>query len=155
MPISEFEETPDSSCASKPSAKAPDNASEGPAESSPENGDTDYYFLDPVHTDPARLKRERDKARKLKKSQWWIKQIHRGICHYCQAKFPSSKLTMDHVVPIARGGTSTQGNLVPACETCNRNKKLHTPVDQILKELKAEGRPKDRDGEGGGDGTGD
>jgi 5-methylcytosine-specific restriction endonuclease McrA len=42
---------------------------------------------------------------------------------------------MDHIVPLARGGNSTQGNIVPACIDCNRGKKLDTPVDQILKQL--------------------
>ncbi len=32
-------------------------------------------------------------------------------------------LTMDHVVPIIRGGRSTKGNVVPACKSCNAKKK--------------------------------
>ncbi|MDR3608367.1 MAG: HNH endonuclease [Oligoflexia bacterium] len=84
-------------------------------------------------TDPARIRRERDKAAKLKKSQWWHRLVNRGICHYCEKKFSPSELTMDHVVPLARGGSSTQGNLVPACRECNRDKKLETPVELILK----------------------
>ncbi len=93
----------------------------------------DYYILDPGLSDPARIKKEREKARKLRKSQWWLTQVNRGICHYCGEKFPPSRLTMDHIVPIARGGASTRGNVVPACEKCNRDKKLHTPVDLLLK----------------------
>jgi 5-methylcytosine-specific restriction endonuclease McrA len=94
-----------------------------------------YYSLDQDHSDPKRIKKERDKARKLKKSQWWLDQLNRGICHYCEKKFLRAQLTMDHVVPLARGGTSTPGNIVPACADCNRNKKLHTPVDQILMQI--------------------
>jgi 5-methylcytosine-specific restriction endonuclease McrA len=91
-----------------------------------------WYVLDPEMTDPARIKREREKASKLKKSQWWNRVSQRGICHYCEKRFPPAELTMDHVVPLARGGTSTQGNLVPSCRGCNRDKKLDTPVEQIL-----------------------
>jgi 5-methylcytosine-specific restriction endonuclease McrA len=91
-----------------------------------------WHILDPAMTDPARLKREREKAAKLKKSQWWHRISSRGICHYCEKRFAPSALTMDHVVPLARGGTSTEGNLVPACPECNRDKKLETPVEQIL-----------------------
>ncbi len=40
-----------------------------------------YFELDPAHVDPARLKREREKARKLKQSQWWKTQVGRGLCH--------------------------------------------------------------------------
>ncbi len=96
----------------------------------------DYYSLNPEFTDPKRIKQEREKAKKLRKTQWWLNQVNRGICYYCQDKFPAAKLTMDHIVPLARGGTSTQGNIVAACEKCNKEKKLHTPVDQILRKLK-------------------
>lgn len=95
----------------------------------------DYYYLDPSWVDPKRMKREREKAQKLKKSQWWRTLLNRGTCHYCQGKFKVSQLTMDHVVPLARGGTSTPGNLVPACLACNREKKLGTPVERLLREL--------------------
>ena len=101
----------------------------------------DFYILDESDVDPKRLKRERDKARKLKKSQWWLSWVNRGICHYCQQKFPPSKLTMDHIVPLARGGESSRGNIVPSCQQCNRGKKLDTPVDQILKELRKDEDP--------------
>jgi hypothetical protein len=36
---------------------------------------------------------------------------------------PAGELTMDHVVPLARGGKSTKGNVVPACKPCNNKKK--------------------------------
>jgi 5-methylcytosine-specific restriction endonuclease McrA len=98
----------------------------------------DYYELDPAHKDPARLRRERDKARKLRKSQWWLAKLAQGLCHYCGRRFPSSQLTMDHVIPLARGGTSAPGNIVPACSACNRAKKLKTPVDDAFDELERE-----------------
>jgi 5-methylcytosine-specific restriction endonuclease McrA len=107
--------------------------------------DRDYYILDPAHTDPRRVKAEREKAQKLRKSQWWLSLVNRGLCHYCGGKFAAQELTMDHVVPIARGGTSTQGNIVPACRECNRDKKLETPVDAILKQLRESGEFGDAD----------
>jgi len=97
-----------------------------------------FYVLDSNHTDPARLKRERDKAQKLKKSNWWLNQVNQGICHYCHKKFLPHELTMDHIVPLARGGKSSPGNIVPACKSCNINKKLDTPVEQILSKLEKE-----------------
>lgn len=95
----------------------------------------EYYILDPEHVDPKRVKLEREKARKLKKSQWWLRKLNEGLCHYCGKKFAAAKLTMDHVVPIARGGTSTPGNIVPACSDCNRDKKLETPAERLLKQI--------------------
>ncbi|MBY0472562.1 HNH endonuclease [bacterium] len=94
----------------------------------------DYFILEPEFTDPKRVKKEREKARKLKKSQWWLTKINQGLCHYCGKKFPPKELTMDHVVPIARGGTSTPGNVVSSCKNCNRDKKLLTPAEQLMKQ---------------------
>jgi 5-methylcytosine-specific restriction enzyme A len=74
----------------------------------------------------------------LKKSQWWLSSIQKGICHYCGKKFQPRELTMDHVIPLARGGTSTEGNIVPACRDCNRDKKLSAPIDDVFKALEAE-----------------
>ncbi|MGE4108048.1 MAG: HNH endonuclease [Bacteriovoracia bacterium] len=91
----------------------------------------EYYILDHAWTDPARIARERERARKLKKSNWWNQRVQQG-CHYCGGKFAGKDLTLDHVVPLARGGTSTPGNCVAACRKCNRDKKLSTPAEQLL-----------------------
>lgn len=95
----------------------------------------EYYVLEDRFTDPARLKRERARARELRQTPWWREKISRGLCHYCEQKFPPEKLTLDHVVPLARGGESTRGNCVPACEACNRSKGLETPVEQLLRQI--------------------
>ena len=98
----------------------------------------DYHELDPELSDPKRIKKEREKARLLKKSQWWLTLLNRGLCHYCGKKYSSNQLTMDHVVPIARGGESTRGNIVPACRVCNRDKKLEIPAEKLFKQLRGE-----------------
>lgn len=95
----------------------------------------EYFFLNSDHTDPVRLKKERTKARELRGTVWWRQKLEIGICYYCQKKFEPSQLTMDHCVPLARGGLSTKSNLVPACSACNQAKKLQTPVDQILNSI--------------------
>ncbi len=69
------------------------------------------------------IRRERQKARELRASQWWKRRRSSGLCHYCGNKFSPRSLTMDHIVPIARGGKSTKGNVVPACRDCNTKKK--------------------------------
>jgi len=69
------------------------------------------------------IKRERAKARELRQSQWWKRRRATGLCHYCGGQFAPRALTMDHLVPLIRGGRSTKGNLVPACKECNSKKK--------------------------------
>lgn len=75
----------------------------------------------------ARLKRERAKARELRHSQWWRNKLNQGVCYYCGQKFAPEELTMDHLVPLARGGLSVKTNLVTACKACNNNKKQNLP----------------------------
>ena len=85
--------------------------------------------------DEAHVKRERAKARELRQSNWWGQQCQAGVCHYCKRNVGADALTMDHVVPVARGGTSTKGNVVPCCKDCNAKKTCLTPAEQILDNL--------------------
>ena len=73
--------------------------------------------------------RERAKARELRRSQWWKRRRAAGVCHYCGAQVGAQALTMDHLVPLSRGGRSTKGNLVPACKDCNNKKKYDLPFE--------------------------
>jgi 5-methylcytosine-specific restriction enzyme A len=73
--------------------------------------------------DEADIKREKEKARDLRSSQWWKRQVAKGVCHYCGNRFSAKELTMDHIVPVSKGGRTTKGNVVPCCKTCNTEKK--------------------------------
>jgi 5-methylcytosine-specific restriction endonuclease McrA len=75
------------------------------------------------------IKRERRKARELRQSQWWKRKCAKGLCHYCGRPTPAKALTMDHIVPIARGGSSSKGNVVPACKACNNAKQQLLPME--------------------------
>ena len=78
------------------------------------------------------INKEKQKALKLRKTQWWQKKLNSGLCHYCGESFSRRQLTMDHVVPLARGGKSTKGNVVVACKECNNEKKYNIPAETIL-----------------------
>lgn len=86
----------------------------------------DQFF---TFTDEVFLKKERDKARKLRKTQWWKRKCALGVCHYCKKCFLPKELTMDHIIPIARGGKSQKFNLVPCCKECNTKKKQLLPFE--------------------------
>ena len=46
-----------------------------------------------------------------------------GACWYCRkAMHPLRDLTVDHVIPVCRGGTDDLDNLVPCCSSCNSKK---------------------------------
>lgn len=75
------------------------------------------------------IARERRLAKELKKTAWWKQKRSSGLCHYCQGKFAVEDLTMDHLIPIIRGGKSIKPNLVPSCKDCNSKKKYNLPFE--------------------------
>jgi 5-methylcytosine-specific restriction endonuclease McrA len=77
----------------------------------------------------ADIRKERAKAREIRHSSWWKRRLAEGRCHYCRREFPVQELTMDHIVPLIRGGKSTKGNMVPACKECNNKKKHMLPIE--------------------------
>ena len=87
-----------------------------------------FAFFD-FDDNQSRLKAEKEKARDLRASQWWKRRLDKGVCHYCEKPFPPSELTMDHLIPLARGGKTTKGNVVPACKECNNKKKYLLPME--------------------------
>ena len=60
---------------------------------------------------PGLLRSQRQRLLRL-----WMNQGR--SCAYCDA----AGTTVDHVVPLFRGGTNFEGNLVPACRACNISK---------------------------------
>jgi len=48
-------------------------------------------------------------------------------CFYCESEYTDMRRpTVDHVVPLSRGGTNTASNLVSCCRSCNSRKKDRT-----------------------------
>lgn len=89
--------------------------------------DSGVFFLSSVTEQE--IAREKLKAKDLRKTRWWQEKCARGICYYCGRKVGRENLTMDHVVPLVRGGTSVKNNLVPACKECNNKKKYLLPME--------------------------
>lgn len=44
---------------------------------------------------------------------------HHHRCYYCRQERP---LTLDHVMPLTKGGRHVEENIVPACRSCNSRK---------------------------------
>lgn len=66
----------------------------------------------------------------------------RNTCQYCGRNARSVDLTLDHVVPRARGGQCTWENLVVACQRCNQKKGCRTPDEAGLELLRTPERPR-------------
>ena len=65
------------------------------------------------------------------KNKWWenrmditkFKRESDRVCHYCGKQISNKEdLTVDHVIPISKGGENSADNFVIACKACNREK---------------------------------
>jgi len=54
----------------------------------------------------------------------------RNTCQYCGDVLPANELTLDHVVPRSRGGSSSWENLVACCHECNHHKGSRLPAEE-------------------------
>jgi len=74
----------------------------------------------------ARHSRKRQTAFNTLTAQEWraIKAGYQGHCAYCDRN--DLPLTLDHIYPIAHGGTNTANNVTAACWPCNMKKRDHT-----------------------------
>jgi len=63
------------------------------------------------------------------------------ICQYCGDRFPYSRLTLDHIIPKALGGTGGWLNLVTACMPCNQKKGCKTLSEANMKLVKEPTKP--------------
>jgi 5-methylcytosine-specific restriction endonuclease McrA len=90
-----------------------------------------------AHLEEYRLASSRRRAResgsggKLSKSEWLaILTAWNGLCAYCGAPGTS----IDHLIPIARGGKHDKSNVVPACKPCNSRKRTALPLNFIWRQ---------------------
>lgn len=84
----------------------------------------EYNRLNP---DVKAVREQRRRARRttsvndFTREQWEALKVAYGhCCVYCGKS--TKRLTMDHVVPLSKGGEHTARNIVPACNTCNSKK---------------------------------
>ena len=63
-------------------------------------------------------------------------------CQYCGKRFPTSELSLDHIVPRSQGGTSDWTNVVCCCVTCNVRKGGRTPEQARIKLVRKPVKPK-------------
>jgi len=56
-----------------------------------------------------------------------------NCCQYCGRKFPTTELSLDHIIPRSQGGTTNWENVVCACLRCNIQKGGRTPEQAHLR----------------------
>ncbi len=53
-----------------------------------------------------------------------------GVCYLCGSTVSPTGWWVDHIIPVARGGQTVEGNLAVSCQPCNRRK--HTKLVEEL-----------------------
>jgi len=66
----------------------------------------------------------------------------RNRCQYCGKRYPTSELSLDHVIPRSRGGTTSWENVVCACTRCNVRKGGRTPQEAGMRLIAPPRRPR-------------
>jgi len=82
-----------------------------------------------------------DKNRQLKFSRHNVFLRDSYTCQYCGGVFNSDQLTLDHVLPLSKGGPKTWENIVTSCSKCNCKKDDKIPKEAGMKLLREPYRP--------------
>lgn len=72
-----------------------------------------------------------------KRTRYEVLRRDNHTCRYCGESAPDVKLTVDHVTPVALGGSDKPDNLVAACRDCNYGKASTSPDAMLVEDVKA------------------
>lgn len=98
------------------------------ASDSAKKHDPEGYACENRRRSSLRRSREQDAGINITKEDWRaIMAVFAHTCVYCGST--TRKLTMDHWVPVALGGKTEPGNLIPCCKPCNSRKGAMHPSD--------------------------
>ncbi len=73
-----------------------------------------------------------------KRTRYEVLRRDNHACRYCGAMAPEAKLTIDHVLPVALGGSDDPDNLVTACRDCNAGKTSVAPDQALVDDVSAD-----------------
>jgi len=70
---------------------------------------------------------EKKEIKKIRSSispslRYKILKRDRNTCQFCGARAPEAELEVDHIIPVSKGGTDNESNLITKCRECNRGK---------------------------------
>ena len=74
--------------------------------------------------------------RKVRFNRTAVFRRDQHICQYCGKALTPAKLTLDHILPRARGGENSWRNCVTSCFECNNRKGMRTPEEARMVLLK-------------------
>jgi hypothetical protein len=73
-----------------------------------------------------------------KRTRYEVLKRDNHTCRYCGGSAPDVTLTVDHVLPVALGGSDKPDNLVAACQDCNAGKASTSPDAAVVEDVRAD-----------------
>jgi hypothetical protein len=70
-----------------------------------------------------------------KRTRYEVLRRDGHACRYCGGAAPDVVLTVDHVTPVALGGSDKPENLVAACKDCNAGKSSSSPDETLVEQV--------------------
>jgi len=71
-----------------------------------------------------------------KRTRYEVLRRDNNTCRYCGETAPDVKITIDHVTPVALGGSDKPENLVAACKDCNAGKASVPPGAVLVEDVR-------------------
>ena len=94
----------------------------------------DAYRANKVLFQRGRDKRRNRPGTPYSQAEWERICLRYGdACVYCGS---TDRIEKDHIIPLARGGSDSIGNVVPACYDCNRSKHSKFVMEWKLRKIK-------------------
>ena len=66
---------------------------------------------------------------RFSKANLYVRDVY--TCQYCNTPYTKANLTLDHVLPLSKGGKTSWTNIVAACRPCNGRKADKTHMKPI------------------------
>lgn len=93
-----------------------------------------------AHPESKRISEQKRRIRKLNNGEYLIlpKEINKFLSSNCNNCGTSELITLDHIIPISRGGSHSVGNLQSLCRSCNSSKNNKTITEwKLMKRMVA------------------
>lgn len=84
------------------------------------------YYVRQTIARAVRRVREREAGGAHTPQEWeTVKAQYNWTCPCCRRSEPDIKLTKDHIIAVAKGGSNNIENIQPLCKRCNSKKRLN------------------------------
>lgn len=81
----------------------------------------------PIAPATHKVPRDKNQGRYRKYKAWRIKRPGGSVCRWCGRALTIETATLEHVVPLDRGGLDCESNWDVACESCNKARGNNMP----------------------------